>query len=93
MSETVNDVPSGYPVSIYMVATDSFMSGWGKASGGKSYYAVACSDHIVAADVERRMRARSEFKRVRDNLKPPRLGPNDHLHIVPAEQFTYQPGS
>lgn len=91
MGTIVNDTPLCYRVVGYVVATDSFMSGWGGASGGASYYAVAVTLNDDADDIERRFDARPEFKRVRYNLKPPRVGPNDHLRIVPAKQFTYQP--
>lgn len=74
----------------YVVATDSFMGGWGMAPG-KSYYAVACTTLGEAEDVERRMRTRSDFKRVRlcGPKWRPRLHSGDHLRIVPFEQFTY----
>lgn len=88
--ETQNDVPKDYGQIGYMVATDSFMSGWGKAPA-TSYYAVAVRSCKEANDVEHRMRARSDFMRVRYNLKTPKGGPGCHLHIVPFEQFTYQP--
>lgn len=78
----------------FVVATDSFMSGWGRADGGRSLYAVAVPDETRADDVEWRMDHRDEFKRVRVCLPDwrPRLYDSDHLHIVWDTQFSYQPG-
>ena len=78
--------------ALYVVATDRFMSGWGSAPR-KSYYAVACNDMNQARDVEMRMSHRSDFKRVRINADLPRTKDGDHLHVVPFEEFTYQPGN
>lgn len=86
--ETVNDVPKGYGQCGYMVATDKFMSGWGKAPGS-SYYAVAVRSMREADDVEARMRRRDDFIRVRYNLNLPRGRRGDHLHVVRFESFTY----
>ncbi len=65
-----------------VVATDSFMSGWGQ-SPGKSYFAVPCESFDQAKIVEDNMHRRSEMKRVRIVGVPyrPRLGRGDHLSI------------
>lgn len=80
--------------SCYVVATDSFMSGWGMTPG-RSYYAVACESYSEAMDVRSRMSHRSDFKRVRIVLHNwrPRLHSGDHLAIRPAAEFTYRPSS
>ena len=78
----------------FVVATDSFMSGWGDAQGGKSYYAIAVDSRHESDVVEANMRSRSEMKRVRFNLALPKLGPKDHLSIVDrhyAQRF-FEPG-
>lgn len=65
---------------ILIVGTDSFMSGWGKAEGGASYAAWACTpedERSVLDWVERR----SEMKRVRivvGDYRPRGVG---HCHI------------
>ena len=68
----------------FVVATDSFMSGWGKAPG-RSLFAVPFADDIQAAIVERNMQHRSEMKRVRivarDYPQQVKLSPSDHLSI------------
>jgi hypothetical protein len=67
---------------LFVVATDSFMSGWGFAPG-KSYFAVPCTDHAQAQIVLGNMEDRTEMKRPRivgKNYKP-RLRPGDHLSI------------
>ncbi len=90
--QTKNDVPADYGQIGYVVATDSFLSGWGEAPG-RSLYAVAVRTTEEMGDVEWRMGQRSDFKRVRFNMHLPRLREGDHLHVVPAEQFRYQPSA
>lgn len=78
----------------FIVATDSFMSGWGAAKGGKSYYAIAVDSLHESDVVEANMRSRSEMKRVRFNLALPKLGPKDHLSVADrhcAQRF-FEPG-
>jgi hypothetical protein len=68
----------------FVVATDSFMSGWGQASR-VSYVAVPLPNHgDMPHIVEANMRARSEMKRVRFVAADwrPRLRAGDHLSIV-----------
>tara|TARA_R100001086_G_scaffold243162_1_gene171710 strand:- start:404 stop:757 length:354 start_codon:yes stop_codon:yes gene_type:complete len=67
----------------FVVATDSFMSGWGDAPG-KSIVAVPVINDKDRQRVEVVMSRRSEMKRLRfaygSNYKP-KLGKDDHLHI------------
>jgi hypothetical protein len=69
--------------SSLIVGTDSFMSGWGKAEGGKSYAAWACKpeyQRIVQDWVENR----SEMKRVRvvgSDYRPTGKG-HCHIYVV-----------
>jgi len=67
----------------FIVATDSFMSGWGMAKG-KSYFAVPVANNEQARIVEANMRRRSEMKRVRFVLADyrPKLQAGDHLSIM-----------
>ena len=76
----------------YVVATDSFMSGWGKATG-RSYYAIACGSSESYDDVANRMSHRDEMKRQRYCGKDwrPHLRQGDHLSIRWETDFTYQP--
>lgn len=74
---------------LYVVANDRFMSGWGLAPK-RSLFAVACTAETYE-DVERRMRTRSEMKRVRVNSRLPRVHDGDHLSIIWHTEFTYQP--
>ena len=69
----------------FVVATDSFMSGWGKAQG-RSLFAVPFTNYDEAATVEGNMNRRDEMKRVRivygaDYPQKVKLGPEDHLSI------------
>ena len=66
----------------FVVATDSFMSGWGNAPG-KSYFAVPFRSYEESRIVEDNMNARTEMKRVRVVGKDyrPRLRAGDHFSI------------
>lgn len=68
-----------HPIIVLM--TDSFMSGWGKAECGPSFAGWACTLDDVD-EVERRIRKRSEAKRVRivSGGYRPKAGPG-HCHI------------
>tara|TARA_Y100000361_G_C10922788_1_gene219829 strand:- start:181 stop:486 length:306 start_codon:yes stop_codon:yes gene_type:complete len=67
----------------FVVATDSFMSGWGSAPD-RSLYAVAFTTGKQREIVERHMQNRNDFKRVRvvygKDYKP-RFNDGDHLSI------------
>lgn len=66
----------------FVVATDSFMSGWGRARG-RSLFAVPFRTYEEAEIVLQNMEARSEMKRARIVGKDyrPRLRDGDHLSI------------
>lgn len=71
-----------------VVATDSFLSGWGKAANGKSVCAWACSQTQLP-DMERWVRSRDDMKRVRivldrDGKYRPR-GNVAHFHVYRTE--------
>lgn len=66
----------------FIVATDRFMSGWGRAPG-RSYFAVPVLQGQDACVIEDNMRNRSEMMRVRyvaANWRP-KLHDGDHLSI------------
>jgi len=70
---------------LIVLGTDSFLSGWGEARGGKSYAGWACPGSVVN-QVESWVRQRGDMKRVRivaGNYSPP-SGPG-HCHIYVAE--------
>ena len=63
--------------------TDSFLSGWGEASGGTSYAGWACQDG-QQAQVERWVRSRTDALRVRilfDTWRPKGHG-DCHIYVV-----------
>ena len=64
----------------FVVATDSFLSGWGKAPR-RSLFAVPVKDHKQADTVIDNMNNRSDMKRPRLVSNLPRLKPGDHLSI------------
>ena len=68
-----------------VVGTDSFLSGWGRASGGASYAAWACRYDDLKT-VEDWVESRGDMKRVRvvkaDDYRPRGTG---HLHIYVVE--------
>lgn len=72
----------------FLVATDSFMSGWGEAPG-RSIVACPVVSSDDAAAVEKVFDRRSEFKRVRwiaGQHYTPRLRRGDHLHIYDTQR-------
>lgn len=82
----------------YVIATDSFLSGWGGAAGGKSVYAIEVQSENEGYIVMDNMKHRSEMKRVRwvKTLAAVKknLGPRDHLTVSDkhsAPRF-FQPG-
>ncbi len=85
-----NKIMNNKPV-YYVVFTDTFMSGWGKAKYGKSYVAYPITEEDLKRFpnvIERLLnflRSRTDTSRVRVNLHKPRTGPNDHLvlHDIP----------
>lgn len=67
---------------LFVVATDSALSGWGSARGGRSLYALACRSEDEAATVEANLRRRPEMRRVRICHTFPRAKSCDHLAVV-----------
>ncbi len=67
---------------VIWAGTDSFMSGWGHASGGKSYAGWACRPQDTMR-VERWVRSRSDMQRVREvgNDWRPRAA-HTHVYVV-----------
>jgi hypothetical protein len=79
-----------------VVATDRFMSGWGKAPG-RSLFAVPCDCLSQAKIVAANMHNRSEMKRVRivyAKTYRPRLSAGDHFSIRSMSDSSrfYAPG-
>lgn len=69
---------------IIVMATDKFMSGWGKAKNGTSYAGWACLPEY-ASEVERWVRSRPEMKRVRivrGDYRPPSKKGHCHIYVV-----------
>lgn len=66
----------------YIVGTDSFLSGWGAAKGGRSLYAIEVTTSEEAQIVMENMMCRSDMKRVRYNLHKPRTRKGDQLTVV-----------
>lgn len=79
----------------FVVATDSFMSGWGQAPG-RSLFAVPLSNWDQEPTVTANMDARSDMKRVRTVGKDyrPHLAAGDHLSIRDMSDCSrfYEPG-
>ena len=92
---------NGRPAMGYIIATDSFMSGWGMAPN-RSLFAIAIGTREERDAVESNMRAREEMKRPRfvrprksDGMPDVRLQPGDHLSVrdhATAGRF-YIPGA
>lgn len=69
---------------VLVVATDSFMSGWGRAEGGTSFAAWACP-YGKEYEVERWVRSRKGMKRVRTVCGDYRPKGHGHCHIYLAK--------
>lgn len=78
----------------FVVCHDAVLSGWGLARGGRSLYALAVMNPAQAKIVLDNAKARSDMKRVRLNMRLPRLRDGDHLAIVGPSEAPgwYEPG-
>jgi hypothetical protein len=63
-----------------VIATDTFMSGWGLAEGGVSYMAWACREEDVQRAIEK-LKARKEMRRVRVVYGSYRPKGKGHCHV------------
>ena len=66
-----------------VLATDSFMSGWGEAEGGKSYAGWATEEGTINA-CESWVRQRGDMQRVRivaGDYKPPSGAGHCHIYV------------
>jgi hypothetical protein len=63
------------------VGTDNFLSGWGKAKGGKSYAAWACEGYEAAKKAQEWVERRGDMKRVRQVYGDYRPSGTGHLRI------------
>jgi len=73
----------------FVVATDTFMSGWGSAKGGRSIVACPIVSDQDLHKVEQVFDRRPEFLRVRfvqGQTYRPKLGTHDHVHIYDTVQ-------
>lgn len=67
--EKMHDIPKA---PVYVLSNDSFLSGWGPASGTINTCVVPCLDWSEAVKVEDYLRSRGDQKRVRIVCNPPR---------------------
>jgi len=73
-------------LTLAVVGTDKYLSGWGMTEGGPSYAGWACTAETVD-DVQRRIMDRSDMKRVRIvNLNGYRPSGKGHCHIYVAAE-------
>lgn len=63
-----------------IIGTDSFLSGWGKADGGTSYAAWACTEG-QRKRVLQWVESRGDMKRVRETYGTYRPSGRGHCHI------------
>ena len=71
-------------LSVIIMATDKFLSGWGRAEGGPSYAGWACRPED-AQTVESWVRSREDMANVRKvsgNYRPPRRPGHCHIYAV-----------
>jgi hypothetical protein len=66
----------------YVNMVDTFLSGWGGATGGLSRYSIRCDTFEQAETVKRNAKLRSEMKYVTISSKPPRATSKcDHVKV------------
>ena len=65
----------------FVCMTDTFLSGWGKASEGTSYFCVECDTIYQVDAVEAAAHDREEMTRVRIASNPTRGKPGDHVSV------------
>ena len=72
-----------------VVGRDSFMSGWGDATGGYSRAAWACHPDVNIDRVENWVRSRSEMRYVNvvdlNTYRPPRGTAHLHIYVCNAD--------
>lgn len=66
-------------MSFYVNMNDGFMSGWGKASRGRSILVIECDTLAQAEAIEQAALRRSEMRRVAIADKPRRGRAGDHI--------------
>ena len=95
MPATVEDRRTGASTSkLWVCCTDRFLSGWGKASGGRSYYCLQVTPDTADIVLEN-ARHRSDMVRARLTSKPTRGRDGDHVALVDqgsADRW-FQPGA
>ena len=93
VSDKRTDLEREMDIAGYVIATDSFMSGWGGAEGGRSLVAVPFVDESDYELVQAHLNERGEMRRVRtasikaDGMPKVRLGKNDHLSVYGLDSF------
>jgi hypothetical protein len=73
MSTTIEERREIPTAPFYVLANDSFMSGWGPARGMTNTVILPCDTYAEAETVEHNAKARSDMKRVRIVGEKPRL--------------------
>ena len=63
-------------MTLYVRMTDFFMSGWGASSGKTNVFVVECDTAEQAEQIERAAKRRTDMKRVRICLTPPKARPS-----------------
>ena len=69
----------------YVLATDTFMSSWGRARGKDNVLIFVAKDFRQANIVKDRLQARDEMKRVRINVTKPRLSESWYVQLFTEE--------
>lgn len=85
-SQTVESARQIPPAYAYVLANDSFMSGWGPATGKVNTVILPCASWEEAEIVAQNARNRSEMRRVRIVARKPRLQ-RGHLYSLFDREF------
>jgi len=71
----------------YVLATDTFLSGWGHSKSKDDVLVFVAKDFQQAERIESVLRARGEMKRVRINTTKPRLSESWYVQLFTEETY------
>ena len=71
----------------YVLATDTFLSDWGPATGKDNVLVFVAKNRQQASIIKIRLQARDEMKRVRINVTKPRLSESWYVQLFTEETY------
>ncbi len=89
--QTASDIPAA---PYYVTALDTFMSGWGEASGRRNYVCLPCESREEAEVVAANAKARTDMERVHIDTQKPEPTADVVLSLMTRDEAGrwYEPG-